>query len=116
MGFIAQGMVMRRITLILQSLMFAFTMLAGCNTTTVVANQGQSEERTFPHDGIERNYSIYIPKTINNSKPLPLLIALHGGRGSAKKWPRYTNYGFERLADREHFILWPEGWRAGCPE
>ncbi|MES9993484.1 MAG: alpha/beta fold hydrolase [Candidatus Thiodiazotropha sp.] len=75
-----------------------------------MAVQGQSEERTFIHDGIERTYSIYIPKTPNKSRSLPLLIALHGGRGSAKDWPRYTNYGFEHLADREHFILvYPNG-------
>lgn len=62
------------------------------------------------HDGIERTYSIYIPKGIQASRPVPLLLALHGGGGSAEKWPEYTSYGFERLADRDRFILvYPNG-------
>jgi polyhydroxybutyrate depolymerase len=38
------------------------------------------------------------------------VVALHGGGGSAKGWPTYTDFGFEKLADRAPFILvYPEG-------
>ena len=42
--------------------------------------------------------------------PRPLVIGLHGGGGSAKEWPAYTNNGFETLAEKESFILvYPNG-------
>ncbi len=72
--------------------------------------RGQSEQHSFLHNGIKRTYSIYIPEGIQKSRPAPLLVAIHGGGGSAEKWPSYTNNGFERLADRDHFILvYPNG-------
>ncbi len=79
--------------------------LMGCKVTNSKPVHGQSEQRTFIYDGIERTYSIYLPKGIQQSHPVPLLFALHGGGGSAERWPEYTDYGFERLADRDHFIL-----------
>lgn len=85
-------------------------LLAGCNAASSPPPQGQSEQRSFMHDGIKRTYSIYIPKGIQTSRPVPLLIALHGGGGSAEKWQSYTGGGFEHLADRDRFILvYPNG-------
>jgi len=85
-------------------------MLMGCSMTSSMAAQIQSQPHTFLHDGIKRTYSIYIPEGIEGYHPVPLLVALHGGGGSAKKWPAYTNNGFEHLADQEHFILvYPNG-------
>ncbi len=66
----------------------------------------------FIHNGRERTYFLYLPGAYSDSASLPLVIALHGGGGSAKKWPAYTNSGFERLAEKEPFILvYPEGLR-----
>lgn len=80
--------------------------LAGC----YAASSTTAERHNFVHDGIDRTYSIYIPQDISKSQRVALVIALHGGGGSDKKWPSYTNYGFERLADRERFILvYPNG-------
>ncbi|MGD9368977.1 MAG: PHB depolymerase family esterase [Desulfobacteraceae bacterium] len=64
----------------------------------------------FSYGERERSYFLYIPSTRSKLTSLPLLIALHGGGGSAKEWPRYTNNGFESLAEKESFILvYPEG-------
>jgi polyhydroxybutyrate depolymerase len=83
---------------------------AGCNTTNVMASDAKQEQYTLIHDGITRTYSVYAPKGIHGYHDIPLMIALHGGQGSAEKWPEYTDKGFERLADREHFILvYPNG-------
>ncbi len=66
----------------------------------------------FLHNGRERTFFLYLPEAYSDSASLPLVIALHGGGGSARKWPAYTNNGFERLAEKEPFILvYPEGLR-----
>lgn len=71
---------------------------------------GTSSMHVLKHDGLSRTYALYLPKGYNPRSSLPLLIALHGGTGDAKKWPVYTNNGFERLADRDKFLLvYPEG-------
>jgi len=41
---------------------------------------------------------------------MPLLIALHGGGGTGEKMLKLTNYVFNKLADKEGFIVvYPDG-------
>ncbi|EKD26694.1 MAG: phospholipase/carboxylesterase [uncultured bacterium] len=68
-----------------------------------------SETNYFSYDNYERLYSIYVPEKCFKIKKNALVIALHGGGGSIKKWPVYTNNGFEHLAQNSPFILvYPE--------
>ncbi len=105
---------MRKLPTILICLMALAGML-GINSVTANAKSASlkktlTQTYNFMHGGHKRIYSIYIPAACNQSKIVPLVVALHGGGGSAEKWPEYTNYGFERLADKEHFILvYPNG-------
>lgn len=74
------------------------------------AFKGKAEYRTFSHQGVQRAYLLYLPPAEADAGPLPLVLALHGGGGSAKKWAAYTQGGFERLADAAPFFLaYPEG-------
>ncbi|MGB0918222.1 MAG: T9SS type A sorting domain-containing protein [Flavobacteriales bacterium] len=85
----------------------------------------QSEIRTITHDGLQREYRLYVPSIYDGSEPVPLVLNLHG----------YTSNGFEQevygdfrsIADTANFILiHPEGtedsagdtfWNAfGSPE
>jgi polyhydroxybutyrate depolymerase len=59
-------------------------------------------------DGIERTYILHIPKSIDKSKPAPLVFALHGGGGTAKKMNALT--GFNKVSDEYGFVLcYPQG-------
>ncbi|MEW8433428.1 MAG: PHB depolymerase family esterase [Candidatus Thiodiazotropha sp.] len=101
---------MTRIYLVFLSLLPFIGLMPGCSATTPKSAHAQSEQYTILHDGIKRTYSIYVPGGTGNSQAVPLLMALHGGGGSDKAWPRYTDYGFERLADSDKFILvYPNG-------
>ncbi|MBU7017912.1 MAG: phospholipase [Theionarchaea archaeon] len=58
-------------------------------------------------DGLNRTYSIHVPSSYNDS-PVPMVMALHGGGGSAEKMAHLTN--FDALSDQEGFIVvYPEG-------
>jgi polyhydroxybutyrate depolymerase len=60
--------------------------------------------------GLERTYRIHMPPTYDKSNAVPLLIALHGGRGSGEKMEELTLRGFNRLSDKEGFIVvYPDG-------
>lgn len=61
------------------------------------------------HNGLKRTFLIHAPLNDIN-KPMPLVIALHGGGGTGKRMEKLTQEGFNRLAGREGFIVvYPDG-------
>jgi polyhydroxybutyrate depolymerase len=59
-------------------------------------------------DGRKRTYRVYVPRSLPRHRPVPLLVALHGGFGSGTQFE--ANSGFDVLADRQHFIVvYPDG-------
>jgi polyhydroxybutyrate depolymerase len=69
-----------------------------------------STTRSIIFAGLERTYRIHMPPSYDKSTPLPLLIALHGGGGSGEKMEELTLRGFNRLSDKEGFIVvYPDG-------
>lgn len=74
--------------------------------------------RTLAFAGTSRSYVIYAPK-IKLSKPA-LVLVLHGFKGDGASFERRTNRTFDRLADREGFVVvYPDAlggqWNAGHP-
>jgi polyhydroxybutyrate depolymerase len=60
--------------------------------------------------GLQRTYRVHIPLSHNKTKPAPLVIALHGGGGTAEKMVEHTLGGFNKLSDKEGFIVvYPDG-------
>lgn len=64
--------------------------------------------RTLTHDGRERSYILYVPASVDWSKPVPLVFVFHGGTGNAKNAIRMS--GFDPVADKNGFIVvYPNG-------
>ena len=62
------------------------------------------------HGGLERTYRIHVPALYDKTKPVPLLIALHGGGGTGERMERLTLKGFNALSDKEGFVVvYPDG-------
>lgn len=62
------------------------------------------------HDGIKRTYTLYVPDSLKANRSHPLVIALHGGRGNGERMIDLTQGGFNKLADRDSFIVvYPDG-------
>jgi polyhydroxybutyrate depolymerase len=60
--------------------------------------------------GSKRTWLIHFPETMDKTKPLPLLIALHGGGGTGHDMIRLTLGGFNTLADKNGFlVVYPDG-------
>jgi polyhydroxybutyrate depolymerase len=56
-----------------------------------------------------RSYAFYAPARL--APHPPVVLALHGSMGDAEQMRQATAYGFERLADRDGFIVvYPEGY------
>jgi polyhydroxybutyrate depolymerase len=59
--------------------------------------------------GVKRTYLLYVPDSVANGKPAPLVLVFHGGGGHARTMPDYTR--FDRLADQAAFIVaYPESF------
>lgn len=54
-------------------------------------------------DGMDRRYHLFVPQGVR--KHPPLVIVLHGGRGSGLQIMRYTRERFNRLAERDGFVV-----------
>jgi len=60
--------------------------------------------------GLERTYRIYVPASNDKANPVPLLIVLHGGGGTGEGMVKLTQGGFNKLSDKEGFIVvYPDG-------
>ncbi|MCA6504162.1 MAG: prolyl oligopeptidase family serine peptidase [Pseudanabaena sp. M135S2SP2A07QC] len=61
----------------------------------------------------ERSYYLYIPRSYQANKPMPLLLAFHGGVSQGNSMAVKT--GFNEIAEREGFIVaYPNGLDRGA--
>ena len=59
-------------------------------------------------DGETRSYWLHLPEPVAWGEPVPLLLAFHGGGGSAAGFRAYA--GIDAVADREGFaVAYPDG-------
>ncbi len=76
----------------------------------------ESEYHKLDHDDEKRSYLLHVPDSYPDGKATPLIIALHGGVGSAKNIEEQS--GIVEFSDEKGFILCsPNGinriWNAG---
>jgi polyhydroxybutyrate depolymerase len=58
-------------------------------------------------DGLLRTYRLYVPRSLTK-RSAPLLVAMHGRGGSAKKFENHS--GFDALAEANRFlVVYPDG-------
>lgn len=67
-------------------------------------NVSRSGERLFSieHDGLTREYKVYVPKKYNRNVSAAFVVFLHGGGGGMKE--AYAE-GMDKMADKYGFIL-----------
>ena len=59
--------------------------------------------QTIQHDGLTREYSIYVPASYDGTTSFPLLFNLHGGGGTNSDWQAASD--MRSIADTADFIL-----------
>ena len=71
--------------------------------------QETDQIRSLHFDNAERTFILHLPASQHRKGPMPLLIVLHGGGGTAADIVRITRSRFDALADRQGFIVaYPE--------
>jgi len=67
--------------------------------------RGEAVEHTVTVDGMSRKYLVFAPKGFD--KPLPVVLALHGGGGNARQLERYTRFN-DPAAKAGFLVIYPE--------
>ncbi|MFN0124957.1 MAG: alpha/beta hydrolase family esterase, partial [Blastocatellia bacterium] len=91
-------------------LIAAFTIISCMLTALALCARAQTPDLTgeIESGGIKRTFLMHLPTSPPKGKPLPLVIALHGGGGQGKGINKLT--GLNELADRQNFIVvYPDG-------
>ncbi|MBS1654941.1 MAG: hypothetical protein JSU05_08860 [Bacteroidetes bacterium] len=65
--------------------------------------QAQDITKTLMADGKKRNYILHLPPSYNSGEKYPVIVALHGGGGTAKNTIKF--YNLDGLADENNFII-----------
>lgn len=96
-----------------RALVFAFLALSAVSWPAVShlpaqrAAEQTGDVHTLAHGGRTRSYLLHVPPQAAQ-RPLPVLIAFHGGGGNAEGYRRYA--GLDAVATREGFIvIYPNG-------
>ena len=58
-------------------------------------------EQSLMIDGHKRTYRVFVPDRVG--RPLPVVLAFHGGGGSGRQMEQYTR--FDAIAEKEGFIV-----------
>lgn len=82
----------------------------------VCAARDQAQQGSVKHQGRDRSYRLFVPATGSADKPLPLVVALHGGWGTGELMAEQT--GLDQAAAKHGFaVVYPDGvsraWNAG---
>jgi polyhydroxybutyrate depolymerase len=87
-----------------------FTVIAGVVSMIFPVSSVFGQKSSVDFKGLKRVFRIYIPKSYNKSVSLPLVIALHGKGGKGRSMILLTRRGFNKLADKDSFIVvYPDG-------
>ena len=74
--------------------------------TTAIITSVRSQtfiSQTIQHDGLTREYSLYVPPSYDGTTNFPLLFNLHGGGGTNTAWQAASD--MRPIADTADFIL-----------
>jgi polyhydroxybutyrate depolymerase len=65
-------------------------------------------DRSLTVGGATRTYLVHVPPRVSEDRPMPAVLAFHGGGGNASGFKAYA--GLDALADREGFVVvYPDG-------
>jgi len=73
---------------------------------------GTLERQHLESGGLERSFSLYVPRRV--AADAPLVVALHGSDSDGQRLRAFTGYEFDALADRNGFrVAYPDALAGG---
>ncbi len=73
------------------------------DNTNAPIKSGGEYDKTIKVDGVDRHYLLHVPPGYDASKPMPMILALHGMGGNSADFEKRTK--LNQTADKEGFIV-----------
>ena len=74
--------------------------------------QAELREYSLTQHGLKRDFLVYVPDSLPKGRAVPLVLVLHGGGGSSRQILKSTSGRFNKLAERDGFIVaYPNAYR-----
>lgn len=90
------------------SLIVVALVVAGCATSRERELGYGDQPGELQHAGLQRRFFVHVPPGYDPARPVPLVLALHGGMGSGRDAARLS--GLSAQADRGGFLVaYPDG-------
>ncbi|MBI9073356.1 MAG: hypothetical protein JEY94_17270 [Melioribacteraceae bacterium] len=88
------------------------TIISGCGKDENISNSksydSNTNTQTIIHDGLNREYVLYIPNSYDGTSAVPLMLNFHGFGGSASDFMSYAD--MSTVEESDTFILvYPQG-------
>ena len=101
-------------------LRFLFALLLGLALQAGASAAPGLQRGTLRHQGLVREYYVHLPQGHDKTKPVPLVIGLHGGGGTARSFDRGAGGQFAKQSNaRGWVVVYPQGvlkgWNDGRP-
>ena len=81
-----------------------FYVLISCNSEEDLVFQTGLTKQNIDHDGLKREFNLYVPTIYSSSVKHPILFNLHGGASTAQAYMEYVS-DMRPIAENENFIL-----------
>ncbi|MGC3953693.1 MAG: PHB depolymerase family esterase [Propionicimonas sp.] len=83
-------------------LLVCLALVGGCRPAPEPSSAAQNLSYEFSLDGLDRSYAVHLPPG-RTDEPRPVLLALHGGGGSAAQLA--SSSGLDQVADQRGFLV-----------
>ena len=102
-----------RISTLLLHLLLVLTVAAAAHS--LPAHAAPALQRgTLQHQGLQREYYVHVPTGHDKRKPVPLVLGLHGGGGTARSFDKGAGGQFAKQSNaRGWVVVYPQGIRKG---
>ena len=81
-----------------------FYLFTSCNSEENLVFQTGLTKQNIDHDGLKREFNLYVPTIYSSSLKHPILFNLHGGASTAQEYMEYVS-DMRSIAENENFIL-----------
>ena len=88
-----------------RGMLFVLLLLLLTQMRPAAAAPGSLASAQIHFGGETRTFRTYIPAGLPDKAAVPLLFVLHGSAGSGEDMIAITQHGFERIADKEKFVV-----------
>ena len=91
-------------------ILLALAIVAGCSKAPEPEGRAEMQRFTLQHDGLTREYFVFLPSTYGGESTLPVAVFMHGYGGTATGTEAEVTQGLNQYAEEYGYVMiYPQG-------